>query len=300
MAKDSKISWTKHTYNPWIGCSLKSEGCADCYAARSTPARAMRVKWGNGEKRHRTGEATRKAPIRWNREAEKAETRDRVFSLSLGDWLDPEIPIEWLADLLLLVNQTPCLDWLLLTKRIELWRDRLKQVADQPNSDAAAIAIAWLNGKAPQNIWLGVSTENQRRADERIPLLLKIPATVRFLSCEPLLEAINILKHLPTFSDPEGTCGFEPNSLHWVIVGGESGSKKSRPFDLEWARSLIGQCRSAGITPFFKQAGANALDNNVALRLKDPKGGNLDELPLDLKVQELPEMPLKGQIKRIK
>lgn len=207
----------------------------------------------------------------------------------MGDWLDDEVPIAWLAELLQKIAETPFLDWQLLTKRIELWSDRLQAVAASDNKVATTMAVNWLAGNPPSNVGLGVSVENQRCADERIPLLLRTPTKMRFLSCEPLLEEINILKLLPTFSDPDGTCGFEPNQLHWAIIGGESGSKDSRIFDLDWGRSLIGQCRTAGIYPFLKQAGSNPVDKRIPIKLRDKKGADLYELPIELQVQEIPQ-----------
>jgi protein gp37 len=132
--------------------------------------------------------------------------RPRVFCASLADWLDDEVPVEWMADLLELIRATPQLDWLLLTKRPQNWRRRIEAITTT-NVDLAAWLLAWLLGPgefgagpfdglqspgAPANVWLGTTVEDQERADERIPALVGIPARVRFLSCEPLLEHVDV------------------------------------------------------------------------------------------------------------
>ena len=289
MASNSKIEWTTHTFNPWIGCTEVSPGCAHCYARDMMERRYHRVQWGVGQPRSRTTADYWKQPARWNRQAQASGERDRVFCASLADWLDDEVPVDWLADLLTLIEATPHLDWLLLTKRIEHWSDRLHAVAQLTHSNASTIASTWLAGKAPANVWLGTTVENQAQAERRIPHLLALPATLRFLSCEPLLESINILNCLPTRA--EGTNGREPNRLHWAICGGESG-KEARTFDLQWARSLYSQCQAINVSFFFKQTGAHAIDSSqlhpVQRSLKDPKGGNITELSADLQVREIP------------
>ena len=251
--------------------------------------RYHRVQWGVGQPRSRTTADYWKQPARWNRQAQASGQRDRVFCASLADWLDDEVPVDWLADLLTLIEATPHLDWLLLTKRLEHWSDRLQTVVHLTHGSSNAIASTWLAGKAPANVWLGTTVENQAQAERRIPRLLALPATLRFLSCEPLLEAINILKCLPTKA--EDTPGREPNRLHWAICGGESG-KEARTFDLQWARSLYSQCQAINVSFFFKQTGAHAIDSSrldpVQRSLKDPKGGNITELSADLQVREIP------------
>src|SRR6188474_2093121 len=125
MAEKTSISWTDSTFNPWIGCTKVSEGCKNCYAENTTRARVLRSQghetWGKGKQRSRTSAATWKNPLRWNSEvAVHPDYRHKVFP-SLCDWLDDEVPIEWLADFLKLIHDTPHLDWLNLTKRPENW-----------------------------------------------------------------------------------------------------------------------------------------------------------------------------------
>src|SRR5581483_2425062 len=139
MSTQTKIEWCDHTFNPWIGCTKVDELCTNCYAETQDKFRAWTPKgWGKGKPRQRTSTANWRLPLRWNRdrgqtlEALKGtsfkaelERRPRVFCASLADWLDDEVPIEWLADLLALIHATPNLDWLLLTKRPENWMSRL-------------------------------------------------------------------------------------------------------------------------------------------------------------------------------
>ena len=274
------------TFNPWIGCTKVSPGCANCYAEELMDKRYGRVNWGKGNPRSRTSETYWNEPLRWNRKAEKQiNQQTRVFCASLSDWLDPEVPIEWLAHLLDLIRQTPHLDWLLLTKRPELWRGRLEACWDNvhlgngqcPSSDWLA---DWLDGNPPRNVWIGTSIEDRKRADERIPALLKIPAKVRFLSCEPLLGAVDLTRPFATTSSRGNANGVTGYScpLHWVIVGGESGNN-ARPMEVGWARSLRDQCNAAGIAFFMKQMGGSR-----------DKRGELSDLPEDLRIREFPEV----------
>ena len=176
-----------------------------------------------------------------------------MFCASLADWLDPEIPTLWLADLLVLIDATPNLDWLLLTKRPELWRARMEEIAEpfvagDPHAHPGSeIAYDWACGFPLANVWVGTTVEDQKRSDERIPALLSIPACVRFLSCEPLLSAIDL---------SQSACDWwESSRINWVICGGESGAN-ARPMHPAWARSLRDQCSASAVPFLFKQWGA--------------------------------------------
>lgn len=291
MGENSKIEWTDHTWNAWRGCTKVSPGCQNCYAE------ALSLRFGLGEykrgvPRIRTSAANWKKPIRWNNSGlwcegcggqkgivghEHKFRRPRVFCASLSDWLDDEVPIEWLADLLKLIHDTPNLDWLLLTKRPENWHERLRGAMnhwsnhDAKNQtwmfeDAWSWASRWLNSTPPANVWIGTTVEDQQRADERIPEVLKIPARVRFLSCEPLLSAVDLSTwlHCPSCGYTRKDCseqldhhlckGPGPAGIHQVIAGGESGPK-ARPMHPQWARSLRDQCADASVPFFFKQWG---------------------------------------------
>ncbi|MBD2019403.1 phage Gp37/Gp68 family protein [Leptolyngbya sp. FACHB-36] len=299
MAETTKIQWTDHTFNPHIGCEKISPGCANCYAEKSTPSRVFRVRWGKSEPRRRTSNANWKEPLAWNRKAAREGIRRRVFCASLSDWLDPESPISWLADLLRLIEQTPNLDWLMLTKRIHLWEDRLHAVVRETHGGADTIASLWLDGQPPENVWLGTTVEDQKRADDRIPLLLQTPAVVRFLSVEPLLESVS----LQLTPDGRSCIACEDGSHQlwechhilaprpdWVILGGESGFN-ARPCHLEWIRKVVQQCQDSDVPVFVKQLGSAAIDGKTThffLNLKDRKGGNIEEFPVELQVREFP------------
>lgn len=227
-----------------------SPACANCYARESARFFGARlfgsaVRWGKGMPRFERLEAARKEAVKLDTLAMKKGVRFKVFCNSMSDWLDHEVPIEWLAFLLKTIDMTPYLDWQLLTKRPENWRSRMLDVV---TSDVAPMASRWFVGlEAPSNVWVGTTVEDQVRAEERIPELLKIPAGVRYLSCEPLLGQVALGRWL-TAED----CG-----IHWVIVGGESGKsvEKTRPMDPVWARSLRDQCEAAAAPFLFKQWG---------------------------------------------
>lgn len=290
--QNTKIEWCDATFNPWTGCTKVSQGCANCYA-EGWAKRSGIVQWGPGSPRRRTSEANWKLPLKWNREAMGAKLKHeiehdqalrrgekpaynplpspRVFCASLADWLDDEVPIEWLADLLALIHQTPNLDWLLLTKRPKNWKplmeaalefyaNSIKNVLTDDEADIMNWLAAWIRNDGidpiPENVWIGTTVENQEMADKRIPQLLSIPAKVRFLSCEPLLEMIDL--GWPIAGAPADVWkGGEPthaDRIHWVIAGGESGPK-ARPMHPDLARSLRDQCEASGVPFFMKQMG---------------------------------------------
>jgi len=276
MGENSKIEWTDETFNPWIGCAKVSPGCANCYAERDFDHRKGRVKWGVNGTRSRTSASYWNQPLRWNKKAAAAGVRRRVFCASLADVFEDRAELApWRAGLFALIDATPNLDWLLLTKRPE----NIMRLTPSMSAHAGTHHFA-----PRRNVWLGTSVENQAAADARIPHLLACPAAVRFLSCEPLLGHVNISGGL--FTQPpryNGEDDEEPESgglwrgpsplgrdgIRWVIAGGESGPS-ARPFDPDWARALLSQCRTAGVPFFGKQW--------------DKKR----ELPDDLMVREFP------------
>lgn len=280
--ENSGIAWTTHTHNAWIGCAEVSPGCDNCYARNLMDTRYGRAKWGVGENRQRTAEANRRKPLAWNRAraaliVEKGYADPvRVFSASLSDWLDHEVPAEWLADLLSTIAQTPALTWMLLSKRPAIWRKRLEAVMDlSPPSLVEAqpylrLTRAWLNGQAPANVWVGTTVEDQERADSRIPRLLVIPAVVHFLSAEPLLGPVDV-----------AAAGFpqrqkEHQDGRWIIVGGES-QAGCRPMRIEWADSLRRQADDIGAAFFMKQMGGHPYPRHA-----------WEDLPAGLQVREFP------------
>jgi len=278
--KNSKIQWCDHTFNPWEGCTKVSPGCANCFAEARDQRFCKGIHWGKGAPRRRTSAVTWKQPLKWDRE--RSETlerlegtgytailnhRPRVFCGSLCDIFDDEVSASWVADFLEVVDKCKNLDFLILTKRPENWRQRMQDVLALKrvgSHGGHCLANQWLRGGFPSNVWIGTTVENQEMAVHRIPALLAIPAKVRFLSCEPLLGSVNLpgysfgIINCPSAEVP-GACGAVtalPNAekIHWVICGGESGPK-ARPMHPDWARSLRDQCKAAGVPFLFKQWG---------------------------------------------
>ncbi len=217
MAENTSIGWTDHTMNFWWGCHKVSPECTHCYIdgimrrAGRVPFRGpMRtVNWGH--------------PAKWQRQAAKTGKRLRIFTCSMSDFFHPGAD-QWRPEAWQVIRACPNLDWLILTKRPELIADRLP--AD------------W--GKGYGNVWLGV-TCGVRASLSRLSILKNIPAVVRFVSAEPLLESIDFRPYLD-------------GSIHWIITGCEqSGVGKRRPMELDWLRDIDRQCREAGIVHFFKQ-----------------------------------------------
>ena len=185
MSYGTKIEWAHHTFNPWIGCSKVGPGCENCYAEADFDKRRHVVAWGTGQPRKRTSKSNWAQPLKWNLEAERLNVRYRAFCASLADVFDNEVPTDWRRDLYALIQATPHLDWLLLTKRIGNARGMLNECSFG----------RWNEAPLP-NVWLGITVTNQAEAVRDIPKLLAIPATVRFLSIEPLLGPIDLRKWL--------------------------------------------------------------------------------------------------------
>lgn len=246
MSETTKIEWTDATFNPWIGCTKVSPACDHCYAEASTPARTLGVIWGAKEDRHRTSAGNWKLPRRWNAQHDEFFAahgrRRRVFCASLADVFDNAVDPAWRADLFQLIEQTPNLDWLLLTKRIGNVPSMMMEVASR---------LFWLDhleaAHLPENVWLGATICNQEEADRDILKLLAVPARVRFLSMEPLLGPVDLRMWMRA-------AWRGPLPIGWVIVGGESGTN-ARPLHPDWARSLRDQCAAAGVPFLFKQWG---------------------------------------------
>jgi protein gp37 len=215
-----------YTFNTWWGCLKVSEECRGCYAEGIARHYGHQV-WGPAATTPRRlfGEKHWQEPLRWNRQAEQTGHRRSVFCSSMADVYEdhPSVASER-QKLWELIQATPWLNWLLLTKRPE----NILEMSP------------WGGSPWPDNVWIGTSVGLQRRAEERLPYLLEIPAVVRFVSCEPLLGPLDLSPWLP--------------HLQWVICGGESGSE-ARPMNPEWARSLHNQCLAEAVPFFFKQWG---------------------------------------------
>ena len=297
MAENSKIQWTHHTFNPWRGCTKVSEGCKHCYA-ETMSKRNLKVlgQWGPNGTRVVASESMWREPMKWDAAAKAAGERHRVFCASLADVFEgrdtmPESSWEAVeaarVRLWDVIYKTKNLDWLLLTKRPE-------NIAGIIGGESGA-GLAFMEENM-RNVWIGTSVENQQAVEERIPPLLKIPAAVRFLSMEPLLGPVEF-SYVGKRADCLSQLGRRAlGGIHWVIVGGESGHGV-RPCRVEWIRSVRNQCEAAGVACFIKQLGARAevtircpTDEyeDTELKLADPKGGDWDEWPAELRVREFP------------
>jgi protein gp37 len=269
MADRTSIEWTDATWTPVKGCSRVSEGCRNCYAEVMAARFNKPGQWGEGlakivetpqGKDHRwTGavrfdEAGLIKPLRWR-------SPRRVFVCSTADLFHESVPDEWIDRVFAVMALCPQHTFQVLTKRSGRMRDYCQsrfetewgsemlceaiEDLDQFNSDAGGDHDAPL-----PNVWLGVSVEDQQRADERIPDLLATLAAVRWISAEPLLGPISIIDAMWARDHIVGL----DETIDWVVVGGESGSK-ARPMHPDWARSLRDQCAATGVPFFFKQWG---------------------------------------------
>lgn len=260
MGAQTAISWTDHTFNPWWGCERVSPGCRFCYA-ESFAKRTGHDVWGKGERRF-FGDKHWAEPLKWNKAAFVARRPALVFCASMADVFEdrPDL-VPHRRHLFELIRKTPHLQWQLLTKRPEnvLWM----------------VPRGWLVGGWPDNAWMGTTVEDQERADERVPVLLTIPAPVRFLSCEPLLGPVDLglgVDHRGHAQDYITTdvypqcldCSTDdiivdwtyPDGprIGWIIVGGESGPHH-RALNLDHARALRNQAVAAQVPFLFKQVG---------------------------------------------
>jgi protein gp37 len=294
------IQWTDETWNPITGCTKVSPGCAHCYIERTPAFRIAGRKFD--AKAHiplRVHDDRLDHPLTWKKPR-------RVFVNSLSDLFHDDIPDEFISQVFAIMALTPRHTYQVLTKRPA----RMVAYLQEMSADPDAYCFAWareyersdlrvtpllMHHQWPlPNVWLGVSVENQHFADERIPLLLRTPAAVRFLSCEPLLGPVGIPNIYLQRQDTVHTNGDRTPYIHWVIVGGESGPQ-SRPFDLAWARSIVAQCQYFKVPVFVKQLGANARIRDewnghftTDITLRDHKGGDPAEWPADLRVREFP------------
>lgn len=229
MADITGILWTDHTHNEWWGCSSTAgAGCDNCYAARLDEKFSGGMYFGVGTTPRLTSISNRNKPLRWNREALSNGSREKVFCGSMMDFFDKNVPSSWRVDLWKKIKDTDSLDWQILTKR--------------PANIAENIPPDW--GEGYPNVWLGVTVENKRSGLRRLDQLKKIPAKIRFLSIEPLLEDLGVL---------------DLSGIDWVIIGGESGPG-CRKMEKSWVDSIINQAREQNVKVFFKQWGGTDSD----------------------------------------
>ena len=243
--EDSKIEWTTHTFNPWIGCTKVSAGCDHCYAEELN-TRHKWSGWGPKGKRVRTAANSWARPAVWNRKAVETGIRARVFCASLADVFDHEAPAGAREGLFALIRATPMLDWQLLTKR--------------PQNFQKFLPADW--GGGYKNVWLGISAENQKTYDLRWPVLRDTPSQLRFVSYEPALGRLSIM-------EPANAKAEWARLPDWVIWGGESGPD-ARPMEIGWARKITAECVGNLIPVFGKQWGS--YKNNPLVRC----GGSIE------------------------
>jgi protein gp37 len=247
--KRSSIAWTDFSsgdLNFCTGCTAISEACRHCYARRIYErfGKDFSKVTMHGDKLERL--ETAKFPQDGNKRG--PNSKPMCFVCDTGDLFHDAVSFEFVETALYTMKRRWDVTWQILTKRPErMFND----------------VIEWMCGDAleevPGNIWLGVTAENQARADERIPLLLQTPAAVRFVSCEPLLGPLDLSRYLNNIYKTAGkwelySATGTPEYLSWVIAGGESGPD-ARPMNLDWARSLRDQCKAAHVAYFFKQSG---------------------------------------------
>jgi protein gp37 len=232
----SKIEWSDRTWNPVTGCTKVSQGCKNCYAERLYE----RFNGHGSFKNVLTHSERLQQPLKWKQPS-------KIFVNSMSDLFHEDVPFDFIDKVFMVMALCKQHTFQILTKRPARM---MEYFTDHP-------ANILKPGFLPlQNVWLGVSVEDQATADERIPLLLQVPAAVRFLSCEPLLGPINILEcwFWKGQMSADGLSKKFTHQLHWVICGGESGPG-ARPMHPDWARGLQVQCETAGVPFFFKQWG---------------------------------------------
>ena len=332
MSQNSDIQWTDNTWPPVTGCEFASPGCINCYALKdswrlshnpnpkvSEPYEGTAVKAANGKLQWsglvKTHPDRLDWPLKWNKPS-------RIFVCNMADLFHEDVPFAFIDSVFAIMAIAHQHTYQVLTKRSkrikEYFGDRnrarwitdaaLDFLRDEKNPLRWKYPVEKFSVRIPlPNVWLGVSVENQKAADDRIPDLISTPAAIRFLSCEPLLEAVNLSTWLPIewseLAEEWIEAWPEKNAyngmIHQIIIGGESGAN-ARPCHLDWVRSLVSQCRVAGVPVFVKQLGQNPIDSvpyiegvarnhfHFQLKLKDRKGGDMSEWPEDLRIRRFP------------
>lgn len=324
MADKTKIEWTDATWNPIRGCTRVSEGCRNCYAegvARRFNGVGLayegliNITTGAWNGNIRFVEPHLLDPLKWK------EPR-RIFVNSMSDLFHENVTDEMRDKIFAVMAMAPQHAFQILTKRPERMLKYFRSFKGKGAEKRGFDTCAWVGENiknAPMgfpadlaliplglpNVWLGVSVENQKEANKRIPLLMQTPAAVRFLSCEPLLGALDLTRIMREEED-EGWIfcdnvlqGFRANkcgghtdkrwAIDWVIAGGESGPK-ARPCDIQWIRHLVSQCESQHVPIFVKQLGSNPSGLSEGWELHSRKGDVMEAWPEDLfHKREFPE-----------
>lgn len=333
MSQQTKIEWCDSTVNFWEGCTKVSSGCANCYAEARDRRFTGGEHWGTGAPRRKSVSAVKTAlGMNWKPfvckqcgkgralhellPAKKSDSHPsgdcdcggvvhvrRIFSLSLGDWLDDEVPIPWLVEMLDTIRICSAVRWILCTKRPELWRPRLTKALAQltetwgefPERRPETELWWWLHGwlaweSCPRHIVALASVENQDVLADRVRHLLEINVRCHGLSLEPLLGPVELtLAELA----PEQTNG-RP-SLNWLIVGGESGPG-ARSCAVQWVDKIVDAGRKTGAAVFVKQLGTQPISvpqhdgaTGYFIELKHRKGADVTEWSPHLRVQQWPK-----------
>lgn len=301
----TKIQWTDITVNPihliqpdgthgghW--CRKISDGCKNCYAEEQNQSNYFKF----ASHLPYTGKVPQN--LIFDEEVMKKlinmRSPKKIFLCSMTDLFGEWIPDEWIDKAFAYMAIASQHIFQILTKRPERMQ---KYLSDKFRSNLISNAAYKIDKscRIPNlplpNVWVGTTVENQQTADDRIPVLLRTPGKICFLSCEPLLESITLKKHFRTANNGDELTWLD--YLNWVIIGGESG-KGARPCDIKWIRSLVEEIKPNNCSIFVKQLGSKPInsDNGLMrtpqlwLNLKDPKGGNIDEFPDDLKIQQFP------------
>jgi protein gp37 len=318
----STIEWTDHTINPLVGCTKVPgalSGCKNCYAeAASKTGRLQQFQQYHGvvnEHGHWSGKINF-VPEQLEK-LFKFRKPTRVFMPSMSDPFHPAVKDEWLDQIFAAIALNPRVTVQMLTKRPERMLEYISSLRGvrlrsglmrlrRQLEGISGIRYSELNDDLPalKNLHLGVSVENQKAADDRIPLLLQTPAALRFLSVEPLLEAVDLTESDGMYNpglgeghtwlnplsgivyDSDGSFSHTP-AIDWIIVGGESGPS-ARPCDINWIGSIIQQCQSSRVPVFVKQLGSNPVNLGCEGKLRDRKGSSIAEWPEYLRVREFP------------
>jgi protein gp37 len=321
----TEISWTNKTWNPIVGCSKKSVGCSSCYAisqAFRNDAMGKRLE-GPGRLAYYDGLTEKRGDrVEWTGKVNfvpealeiplKRKKPTKWFVNSMSDLFHESVADEWIDKIFAVMALTPQHVYQILTKRPERMQTYVNGLTTRSGGIRLAGTIARLGSEFDcqtsqyyalikslrddggsclplPNCWLGVTVENQKAADERIPLLLNTPAAIRFLSCEPLLEEISLAPWLAVYPADriynQSIYG-HPQPISWAICGGESGPK-SRPCNVKWLQSIVDQCNEAKVPVWMKQLGSNCkgLDHGYL-----GKGTFMVEWPESLRVQQFPEV----------
>jgi protein gp37 len=273
MSDDTGIEWTHvpgyrgATWNPVRGCTKISPGCKHCYA--ETFAERWRGVAGHP---YEQGFDLRLVPEKLDEPLRKRDPR-AYFVNSMSDLHQDGVPMGFVLQTYAVMQACPRHIFMVLTKRADNMRAAIakQQTGSGVVVNGKTLTQAYLNG-VPLNVWLGVSVEDRKYGLPRIDILRETPAAVRFLSIEPLLEDLGAI---------------DLRGIHWVVVGGESGSG-ARVCDLAWIRSVVAQCREQMVPVFVKQLGAHPRGPDGLVSLITRKGGTLMEMPEDLRIREFP------------